>query len=474
MTGDSPPALRGARYSKYVDQAAVFEGAGVACAKVDSPATAVADVKAICERAKEGVTIVTTFPELVLDDDAGDELSALALPAAPVPAGPPDPAEIEAVAELLSEGWAFRRPVILAGRGAVESGALEDLKALAEASGALVGTTLLARSFFDGDPFNIGIIGSYSNANAVELLAEADLVLAFGSSLDMFTTLKGALFPQARVICFDRDAGKPSASVTPDMWIQTDARLAASALVEALRERGHQPTTWRNEDTKEKLATPVSSGTIEPHTGTGLDPRALMQRLDQVLPADRAVVIDQGHHFFFGAEYLSVQSPDAYFIPFEFMCLGAATGIALGVAAARPDRLTVLEIGDGGMMMTLGDLDTAARYNLPVLALVVNDGALGAELQLLERFGWPSELVRSSTPSFEAVGVALGLEGITVDTIEKLDELGERVAALKGPMVADCLIAPEVQADGFALANDFSGLSWDPPEQRVGAEVTTG
>lgn len=111
--------------------------------------------------------------------------------------------------------------------------------------------------------------------------------------------------------------------------------------------------------------------------------------------------------------------------------------------------------GDGGAMMTLGELDTAVRYNLPLLVLEMNDSAFGAEVQLLERLGLPDALARYENPSFEALAIAMGASGITVSQAEDIGVLRQRIGDLDGPLVADCKIKTE-RPDYLELLENIS------------------
>jgi thiamine pyrophosphate-dependent acetolactate synthase large subunit-like protein len=174
-----------------------------------------------------------------------------------------------------------------------------------------------------------------------------------------------------------------------------------------------------------------------------------MQRFEQILPRERTVVADNGHNCWFPIEYLSVPEPSGFVWPLENFCLAASTGIALGAAIARPDRVTVYATGDAGMMMSLCEIETAARYNLPLLILVINDQAIGAELHMLHVWGLPDDLGRVPTPSFAAVGAALGADGFTVSSLDDVDALRDRVGRLAGPVIVDVRVTSEVRAKTF-------------------------
>jgi thiamine pyrophosphate-dependent acetolactate synthase large subunit-like protein len=127
------------------------------------------------------------------------------------------------------------RPIIIAGRGAIRSGARGAIESVAQTSGALLATTLRARGMFDDNPFSIGVAGGFSSELARELFAECDLVIAVGASLAYYTVDGGALFPRAFVAQIDdRPRGLKDGLPAADLFVRADARTAMEALARVL------------------------------------------------------------------------------------------------------------------------------------------------------------------------------------------------------------------------------------------------
>jgi len=146
---------------------------------------------------------------------------------------PPDPAIVDQVVALIAEA---ERPVIIAGRGAIWSGAKPALEALAEESGALLATSLLGKGLFDDNPFALDIAGTFATDLGREHFAESDLVIAAGAGLGHYTTEGGYLFPNAKVVRIDtQPRGLWQGLRTADLHIQADARAAAEAVVARLK-----------------------------------------------------------------------------------------------------------------------------------------------------------------------------------------------------------------------------------------------
>jgi thiamine pyrophosphate-dependent acetolactate synthase large subunit-like protein len=452
---DDPEAAR-LRPPKYYPVLPTCAAGEIAAVKPRNAAEAVESTRASIARALRGETVVLNVttdllesPAPVAGDDAREE-------AAPAAAPPVDPERLELVADLLQETWAVSRPVILAGAGAVRAGAAPALRRLGELTGALLATTLLARGSFDGDPFAIDVSGTFSTSLGAELLGQADTVIAVGASLNPFTTFAGTLFPQARVVQVDTDAAAfgRHLEVEPELALRGDAREVAERLVAELERRGHSSTGFRTPEVAERLASfdPLSDFSDRSLPGA-LDPRTLMAELDRILPRNRTVVVDPGHHCTFSTRYLRPASPQSFVWPFETGSIGVGVGEGIGATLGSTDgAIGVVAVGDGALMMALADVETAVRYRVPVVFVCSNDGALGAEVHFLDMIGQPTELATHSTPDLAAVAEALGAEGFAVRTLADLEPLRERFRRpLDGPVLLDCRVNPAIRGEGIEI-----------------------
>jgi thiamine pyrophosphate-dependent acetolactate synthase large subunit-like protein len=452
LARDPAAARRDLSNMQTIDQEAFLSAIGVTHMALEDPETAVADLRAAYKFAAVGRPVVVLLPGDVAEKGAGAAGPRVSLPAASAECPAPDPEDVGLVCDLLGERWAARHPVVLAGRGAVRANALGDLIRLAEVTGALLGTTLAAKGAFDGLPYDIGVIGTESTPVASELLLGADIVLAFGASLNQFTTYGGDLLKNARVVHVDTLADAFGAYQPVDIPILADAQLAASALVTELEARGQSATGYRSPEVADKITSERMQDWLRDEGRPGaLDPRIVLDAVNRLLPEERAIVVDVGAHVSFTSRFLSASDPRAFLLSHDYGSVGAGMGIALGAAVARPDRLTVLATGDGGLMMTLADLDTAVRYGLPLAVIVMNDGGFGQEVQLLALEGLPPEVAQYANPPFAAVAEALGGEGLRVDTLDDLAGLDERLAERSGPFVLDCAVSGDIRGEHIDL-----------------------
>jgi thiamine pyrophosphate-dependent acetolactate synthase large subunit-like protein len=438
LAGAPSAADRNQRDVKHLEQETLLAAAGISHVTVTGAESAVPCLRAAYARASHGETVVVNLQMDVLEATVqGDGQSEVDLPTLEIP--PIDRSAISLVADLLSERWAASRPLILAGRGAVRAGARRELIALGDRTGSLLGTTLMANSWFSGHPFNVGVVGSFSPPDAAELIRNADVVLAFGATLNPFTTYGGGLLGNARIVQFDADPAALGRFLDPEIAVLGNAREAASALLDELSRRGHQSDGYRSPAVVQRIATLRSEDFVDRSRPSAIDPRTLMVALDDAVPKDRFLVVDPGHHLTFSCTHMRVEGPDHFVFPVDFGSVGSATSVAIGVAIARRESTTVLAIGDGGLMMSLAELQTAVRYGLRLLVVVSNDSGFGAEVHYLQTVGQPDELARYENPSFEELGRALGFDAATVTSVDDIKKLR--------PLLLDCRVAGEVRAE---------------------------
>lgn len=340
-----------------------------------------------------------------------------------------------------------RRPLILAGLGAHRAGARAALEQLAGKLGAVLATTLKAKDLFHGHPYNAGIVGSYSHAAGRRAIEQADCVLVFGAGLNNRTTSFGAALPAGvPVIQVDLNHAQIGRWHAADVALIGDARAAAEQLLQALPDRAPEHKPWHGAATRDQLANVDLAAEFHPaNTSRTMDPRSAALVLDRLLPPDRNAVYDAGN-FLQIMPFISGLSPNHNKNSVDFGSIGMGFGTALGFAVGAPDRTTVLFIGDGGFLMTLGELDTAARAGLPFVIVVMNDSAYGAELHFLKMRNMPVSTAMFADIDFAPIAEAFGFEAVTVRTLDELEALAPRLAKPDSPILIDCKINASIAA----------------------------
>lgn len=435
---------------KFFPQTAMLELLDIPTFKPRSAQTVASCVRDAFEQAIEGTAALVLGRDLLLanmeavegTEQGGGQENPAASPR------PPAPEQLEMLVELLQETWAVKRPVILAGRGALKSGAGPALQRLAELTGALLATSLGARALFHGAEYDVGVCGSYATSVASELIVQADCVLAFGAGLNKFTTYDNSLFPKALLVHVDAQEDALGRFLDAELAIHADARLTAEALVAELESRGHQAAGFRSEETSGRIRAFRKSDDVKDKSKPGLvDPRVLMLELDRILPAGRIVCVDAGQNSRFAIRYLGVDNPHNFMQSVDSGSIGLGLGTGIGAAVGRPTDLVVVAVGDGGMMMSLGDLETAVRLRLPMLVVISNDEALGSEVNVLSTLGLDPSVAQIPSPSFTAIATAMGAQAAVVRSIADLAVVGQWLREPMGrPLVLDCRINPEVRA----------------------------
>ena len=135
----------------------------------------------------------------------------------------------------------------------------------------------------------------------------------------------------------------------------------------------------------------------------------------------------------------------------DFGATGLGLATAVGAAIGRSDRTVVAVVGDGGLMMSLPEIDTAVRYRLPMVIVVMNDRAYGSEVHHLRVRGLPDREAYFETPSLAAVAEALGARGLTVESEADFEALERALTDLNGPLLVDASINGDVLADWFRV-----------------------
>ncbi len=429
-----------------IDQDGLVRAVGAVAERIHGPETAVADAARAVRRARgERRPVVLMLP---LDVQAATVAAEhAAMPPAPAlrPARPAHVSVLEAAGALAEA----RRPLIIAGRGAVIAGAGPALERLAGAVGGLLATSAVANGLFCGNPLSLGISGGFASPIAARLIAEADTVLAVGASLNMWTTRHGGLLhPEATVVQVDHEAKAIGAHHRVDVGVVGDAAATASAILAEMEARP-AAGCWGTPE----LAREIRAGgwREEPYEDAGtadrIDPRTLSIVLDAMLPEERTLAVDSGHFMGYPPMYLRVPDARGFVFTQGFQAVGLGLASAIGAAVARPDRLAVAALGDGGALMSLSELETVGRLGLRMLVAVYNDAAYGAEVHHFGPQGHPLDLVRFPDTDFAALARAAGLEGVTVRRSEDLAGVASWLEGGSRPgLLVDAKVVPTVVA----------------------------
>lgn len=363
--------------------------------------------------------------------------------------GPPDAvrpntAVASKLVALLAES---ARPVFVAGRGARAHG--PELRALGAATGALLATSAVAHGLFEGDPWSLGISGGFATPVAAELISGADLLVGWGCALNMWTMRHGDLIgAETTVVQVDSDSAALGAHRPIHLGVHGDvgetARDTLSAWSSHSGGRAARPG-YRTAEVADRLVREGrwrDVGYTDQSTADRIDPRTLSIALDDLLPPERIIALDSGNFMGYPSAYLGV--PDQYGFCFTqaFQSIGLGLATAIGSALARPDRLPVAALGDGGALMGIAELETVVRLGIPMLIVIYDDHAYGAEVHHFR----DADLGAVTFPDTDIAALArgAGCEAAVVHTVSDLDIVPKWLASHRNtPLLLDAKITSD-------------------------------
>lgn len=352
-------------------------------------------------------------------------------------------ADITALAERIA---AAERPIIWAGRGVITSEASDALVALAEALNAPTFTTYNGIGAFPGNhALSLGARSKWGGRPANRAIAEADLVIVVGNSLNSISTSRWGLKLPA-IVQIDCDPLNIGKRYPVDAAVIGDARQVLGALATSCAGMAAKParSEWVRslQDYRSQWASEIMPD--EKTRGTVLDPRVVMKTIADSFGPDAILVYDAGNGGIW-AQLPPVARPRHYMKPVGFGAMGFALPASIGAKVARPECPVLAVIGDGSMAMTLGEIETAIRERTNVIVLVFNDRAYGNIKQLqAKQFGQRAIGVDLSDTRFGDVAIAMGAAGERVTNQAELAAAFSRGLQSDVPYVIDALIDPSV------------------------------
>ncbi|MDR3332026.1 MAG: biosynthetic-type acetolactate synthase large subunit [Synergistaceae bacterium] len=329
-----------------------------------------------------------------------------------------------------------KRPLVIAGNGVNISRAFEPMKNFSEKLELPVATSLLGKGSIPGDhPNAIGMVGMHGNAAVNRALSKADVLIVVGSRLSDRSTGKHADFAQkARVIHIDLDVAEIDKNIETHLYLIGDAgRILDLLTAEAAGHDSPERRAWREEirvmDENEPLRREANDGAVYPWQ--------IMDALSDVLKDEAIVTTEVGQHQMWAAQYYKSLHPRRFLTSGGLGTMGFGLPASIGAHFARPDLPIVCIAGDGSAMMNIQELDTYARYGLPIKVLLLDNNCLGMvrqwqQLFYDERF---SHTIYTRCPDFVKIAHGMGVEAFTADDPGNLRRSIERAIETPGPVL---------------------------------------
>jgi acetolactate synthase-1/2/3 large subunit len=352
----------------------------------------------------------------------------------------PDAKALEQAADMVAGA---KKPVIIVGRGAQWAGAGPAVLKLGDRIGALILTSLLTKTFLSESEYHAGISGLYGSRPAMHLCHEADLVIGVGASLNRHTLENGYMYPDARYVHIDSQPHlMMGGGRAADCYLQADARIGVEELEKLLAGRGVKLTGYRTPDVKSQLVNHHADRTeFEMDPGT-VDPREAVIALDQIVPPDIGLLSGSGMTSAFCSMLMTRRRGLVQGGHF-FGCIGQMLPAAMGAVVATGKPAMLID-GDASVMMHLAEFETAVRYNMPLMVVVMNNEALGAEYYKLDAHEMETRGSQITTPDLGKVAVSFGGRGRKATTIDELSLAAKEFVAKPGPMMVDLRISKSV------------------------------
>ena len=374
------------------------------------------------------------------------------------------PAQIKKAARFIGEA---RRPVIIAGRGVLISGASPELRELAEKAQIPVVTTLLGISSFpESHVLSLGMLGMHGLAHVNMAVDGADLIIAIGMRFDDRATAKVSGFaPNAHVIHIDIDPAEIGKNVKVDVPIVGDVKNVLKALNKAVDVQDHVEWVSQIQDWEGEHPSTVIRET------ESLLPQFVVRQICEVTQGNAIVVTGVGQNQMWAAQYFNFDRPNTLLSAGGLGPMGYELPAAMGAKVGCPEETVWCIAGDGGFQMTIQELGTIAQDDIAVKIAILNNGFLGMVRQWQELFhGRRYVATPLSGPDFVKVAEAYGIAAERVTDRLMVTGAIERAMAHQGPFLIDFQVEPEeniypMVRPGAALAEMF-----EQPREEVRAK----
>jgi acetolactate synthase I/II/III large subunit len=420
----------------------------------------------------------TGRPGPVLVDIAKDAMQAMTEFTWPVqfdlpgyhPVTRPHSRQVREAAKMITDA---KKPVLYVGGGVIRAQAAEELKALAELTGAPVITTLMARGAFpDTHRQHLGMPGMHGTVAAVGALQKADLIVALGARFDDRVTGKLDTFaPDALIVHADIDPAEISKNRRADVPIVGDCKEVIADLIAAVQaehahgRKGDHAEWWAQLD---QWRTKYPLGYDEPDDGS-LAPQYVIERIGKLVGPEGIYVAGVGQHQMWAAQFIDYEHPATWINSGGLGTMGFAVPAAMGAKVGKPDTQVWAIDGDGCFQMTNQELATCAIEGIPVKIAIINNGNLGMvrQWQTLfynERYSntnlgdRKTEVAGTRIPDFVKLADAYGCIGLRCERKEDVDAIIEQALAINDqPVVIDFV----VHADAMVWPMVAAGTSND-------------
>lgn len=331
---------------------------------------------------------------------------------------------------------ASKRPYIFVGGGAVISGAKDELDEFVHTLNAPVTDSLMGKGAFDGtDDLYTGMLGMHGTKTANLGVTKCDLLITVGARFSDRVTGNASKFAKnAKIIQIDVDAAEINKNIQVDCSIIGDVKEVLKELNKKIHPKNHEEWIREIEEMKEKY--PLK------YNQDGLTGPWVIEELYRVTKGEAIVVTDVGQHQMWAAQYYKYKNPRTLLTSGGLGTMGYGLGAAIGAKFGRPEKVVVNVAGDGCFRMNMNEVATAARNNMPLIEIVINNHVLGMVRQWQTLFydHRYSNTMLEDKVDFVKFAESMGAVGIRVTKKEEVGPTIEKAIELNTTVVIDCQI----------------------------------
>ena len=365
-----------------------------------------------------------------------------------------DEDEIETAVKMIQRA---KKPYIFVGGGAVLSGASESLVEFAHKIDAPVADSLMGKGAFPGtDELYSGMLGMHGTKASNFGVSQCDLLVVVGARFSDRVTGNAKKFAHhAKILQIDIDPAEIDKNILTDASVTGDIKEVLIILNEKVEQQSHEEWKQQIEEYKEKH--PL---TYHPE---GLTGPYIVEEIYRQTNGDAIITTEVGQHQMWAAQFYKYTKPRTFLTSGGLGTMGYGLGASLGAKMGMPDKTVVNVAGDGCFRMNMNEIATAARYNIPIIQVVVNNHVLGMVRQWQTLFYEKrySATVLNDAVDFVKLAEAMGPVGIRAATREEFQKAFQEALAMGRPVVIDCQIDSDEKvwpmvAPGAAISEAFS------------------
>ncbi|MCC8044149.1 MAG: biosynthetic-type acetolactate synthase large subunit [Clostridiales bacterium] len=341
--------------------------------------------------------------------------------------------DLDAAVKLINE---CKKPFVFVGGGAVRSDAADELKTFVEKVHAPVADSLMGKGAFDGrEDMYCGMLGMHGTKAANLGVSQCDLLITVGARFSDRVIGNAATFARnAKVLQIDVDPAEINKNIQVDTSIIGDVREVLKRLNARIEDHRHDE--WDDSVKELKKKYPLK------YNEEGLTGPFVIEEIYRQTKGDAIIVTDVGQHQMWTAQYYKFSKPRTLLTSGGLGTMGYGVGAAIGAKVANPDKTVINVAGDGCFRMNMNEIATAARYNIPIIEVVINNHVLGMVRQWQTLFYDKrySATILNDSVDFVKLAEAMGAVGIRVTKKEEVGPALEKAIGLGRPVVIDCQI----------------------------------